>query len=610
MAEETPTNDTGSKLTRWAMDLSLAVVALAGIATLVYEHGGFVLPVTRLSWLHTAQIAVAAFFVLDFFARMVFSGQARAYLRRGWLDLALLAMFGVGAIAGMGLVNLLQLYVGAVILLRAIGAGIRLAPAVHPLVLLTAGILLLMSAGSELLMLPAATRPIADKPFYQIDALFVALSALCGTGLPLRDVGASFTPFGQAVILALIQIGGLGAMLCGTVLALRVGRALVGQSASPARPDSIARTASGVVLVTIVVEAIGAIALYPLFADLPGTKGNPAEAAWFAVFHSVSAFCNAGFTLYRDGLMQGAGGAWPVALREHWQVLGVIAPLIVLGGLGFPVLQDCGRLLRKWGLAPSSSFEKGACPQFSLSLHTRLVLTATVTMIVLGASGLLIVERPIGANDRTEGSFAAPIQGLVSKDESDWVSLERAGRVREAFFQSVSARTGGFATIDVGRLSNGGKLWMSGLMVVGASPAGTGGGMKTVAFSIVLLSIWSLLWRRQEIEVLDRALPQDLPGKCMAMALLYLALVAGVTMALSVAMNPRESFIDVLFESCSACGNVGLSTGLTAKLTHTGKVILMTGMLLGRVGPMALLLLFSSPARPLKTPLPTEGVLI
>lgn len=467
--------------------------------------------------------------------------------------------------------------------------------------------LVLSWAGAGLLAMPAATYPNLDKPFYFNDALFTAVSALCVTGLPLRDTGATFTPFGQTVILALIQIGGLGVMILGTVLGLSIFKKIrVTVPGEPAGrdPGLIGRTILIVVMATFAFELAGAAFMYPMFMTLPGTSGNPIESAWYSVFHSISAFCNAGFSLYENKLMQGVAEGWSKPVREHWQVMGVIAPLIVIGGLGFPVLQDLARFAKAKLLRRSI-----AAGRQGLTLQTKLVLTTTVGLIVLGASGIMLIERPISSHARASGAFVAKIEGPAERAEYDWVNLGQPGRIRESFFQSISARTAGFNTIDLSRLSNGGKLWMSCLMIVGASPASTGGGMKTVTLALLLLAAWTVLCRRQGVHAFNRRVSPDMLRNALALTVLFLALIGAVTLAVTLTMDPRESFIDIFFESCSACSNVGLSAGLTPKLTEPAKTAIMLGIFLGRLLPMMLMATIAAGPKTKEILFPTEEVL-
>jgi len=476
-------------------------------------------------------------------------------------------------------------------------------------------------AGAGLLMLPASIP--RNGHIYYIDALFTATSATCVTGLIVRDTAHDFTRFGQAVILGLIQFGGLGIMIFGTVLGLVFGRGLslrgshvMGHMLSMEAVGRIGRTILFVIVATLAIEAAGAILLYPMFDSLQGAPGAEAvnsKAAWDSVFHAVSAFCNAGFTLYKDNLAEGVRQGWSRALRDHWQTLGVIGSLIVLGGLGFPVLQDAAawmaaavrrtrQTLRRRLLRPA--FNR---PRPRLSLHSRLVLTATALLILGGTTGLLLVEPPSQYKRNVVGR--TPLTGPASEDRSDWPRLSLARRIREATFQSITARTAGFNTFDTTELSNAGKMWMCGLMIIGGSPAGTAGGMKTTTVALLLIAAYSMIRQRSELEAYRRSISVAAFRRAVTLALLYLGLVAASTLLVSMALR-SEPFIDVLFEACSACGTVGLSTGTTTRLNVPGKSVIIAAMFAGRVGPLTLAVALTSGLRPAKYAYPTESVLI
>jgi len=381
------------------------------------------------------------------------------------------------------------------------------------------------------------------------------------------------------------------------------------------------RVALLVVAGTFALEMIGAALLQPMFASVRDSSGRPATAAWAiwsAAFHGISAFCNAGFSLYGRNMLQGVGeDGWGRPLRDHWQVLGVMAPLIVLGGLGFPVMRDCGRcLVNRAGrlLGRVVGRPAGADQQGRLSLHSKIVLSTSAALIVAGAAGLLAVEPPPKAMKVVPGVIGAhPIGGQpIVVNQADWAHADYSRRAREALFQSVSARAGGFNTIDLGELSDAGKLWLSWLMVIGGSPGGAAGGMKTVTFALLLLTAYCALRRRGEVEAFRRSLPAAVVRKAVTLAVLYLALVSLVTLLLSAGqkVGPRFGFVDLLFEACSACGTAGLSTGVTARLTTLGKLVLVGGMFVGRVGPLALAAAWTTRPRGVDQPYPPESVMV
>ncbi|MFW6065475.1 MAG: TrkH family potassium uptake protein [Planctomycetota bacterium] len=619
------------------LDILLAIAGLVAVAALALEHG-FVQG--RPTWatlttLRTVQIVIVGVFILDRMLRLVLAASKTRYLAENWVDYVIIGAFVVlltvsarlkpsVVSAGALYVIVAQGYLLVSLLLRGVSVHLRFAGSgVHPLWLLVGSFAAMCLIGSMLLMLPAATPD--DKPIEYVDALFTATSATCVTGLIVRDTGSDFTYFGQAVILVLIQLGGLGIMIFGTVLAMLVGRGLsirgtqaVGEIMSAEAVGRIGRTVTFVVLLTFVLEVAGAGLLYPMTSAPQGAAGEVprGEAVWLSVFHSVSSFCNAGFSLYDGNMMEGVRGQtpWAKPLREHWQVLGVMAPLIVLGGLGFPVLQDLARyaralLKRAVHRLRTPTLERlSGSPRAQLSLHSKIVLSATVLLIPLGAAGLLLVEpppRPADAETRAIGR-----NPISRRGDSDWKTLNDARRIRAAVFHSVSARTAGFNTVDMDELSDAGKLWMCGLMVIGGSPASTAGGMKTVAFVLLLVTAWCVLTRKQEVQLYRRSIAYELLRKTVTLAVLYLGLVLTVTLLLSVALRHGTPFIDLLFEACSACGTVGLSTGVTRSLNTFSKLVIIAAMFMGRLGPLTLLLALTSRLRPPRYEYPLENVVI
>jgi trk system potassium uptake protein TrkH len=616
-----------------ALNVVMAIAGAAAAATLVMEYG-FREPPVEPDLLHAIQTAIVLVFVLDWLVRLLIAPRRLRYLRQAWIDLSLILAAGAGALlslymewdtadilsAGALYVFVAQGYLLVTIVLRAVTVN---TPPVecrlHPSWLLIGGFLFLCLVGSGLLKLPVATREQYTDRFYYVDALFTAVSATCLAGLTVRDIAEVFTPFGQAVILMLIQLGGLGIVLFGAAVATFLGKGLrlPGTAALDPMPSEdlagqLSRMVTFVVISTIVIEVIGAVLLLPMFLDVQdqlGAGGSAGKATWDSVFHSVSAFCNAGFSLYSDNMMHGARQGWDRPIRDHWQVIGVMAPLIVLGGIGFPVLQDCRVYL--WSLVARLRGQDRTAPPGEeatrrprLTLHTKIVLASTFLLICGGAAGLLIVESVSSQSPESGANIQA-----ISPKQGDWRTMEPEGRFREAIFQSVSARTAGFSTIDCAELSNAGKLWMSGLMVVGGSPAGTAGGMKTVTFVLLLVTVWCVLRRRGEVEVFRRSIPADLVRGIVTLAVMYLVLVGLVTLTLCMVM-PGYAFIDLLFESCSACGAVGLSTGITRQLTDPGKVGLILGMFIGRVGPLALVMALAGGLPRTQYPYPNEGVVI
>jgi len=618
---------------RPALNVVLALTGLGAVATLVLEYGFRAPRPVRPAVLHVAQTAVVALFILDRIVRLEHARSRWAYFRENWVDFALLAVAGLGLLvarqfeapilsAGALYVLITQGYILASLVLRAVSVNLDFAGSgLPPTLMLIASFAAMCVAGSGLLSLPAATP--AGEGLWYVDALFTATSATCVTGLVVRDTGTEFTRFGQAVILALIQLGGLGIMLFGTILAVLVGRGLsvrsseaLGQMIGTEGIGRLARVAKFVIAMTIGFEALGAVLLYPMFAAPQGAHvPTTAEAVWNSVFHSVSAFCNAGFALFGNNMMQGVAARWPTPLRDHWQTMGVIAPLIILGGIGFPVLEDCWgflrravvRLVRRIRLGPNRPL---GAPRPSLTVHSKLVLATSAALIVLGAVGIVLVGPGPEQERQRIGRVPVAHDPARRADPARWRNLPAGAQWRDAVFQSITARTAGFNTIDMDAdMTDAGRLLMCGLMTVGGSPASTAGGMKTVTFALLLLTAWSMIKRRSEVEAFRRTLAAELLRRAAALAALYLGLLGTVTMLLCVTM-PGRDFMRLLFEACSACGTVGLSTGITPSLSFPAKCVVVFAMFAGRVGPLTLLLALTTRIRQASYAYPSENVLI
>lgn len=588
------------------------LISILSIVALLLEHG-FYRPPLPLSVLHWVQAGLAMAFMGLALGQWVFSDQRSDILRGQWTDLLVL----LGAVLAYLLAPLLHLealeaipsylvlvqsYIALNLGQRGVRLNIRAAGSgIHPARLLVGSFIFLILVGAGLLMLPRAFPENAFRTIGFENALFTSASATCVTGLSVLDTGSDFSRFGQVVILLLMQLGGLGIMIFGTMFVVLAGRSLglrqaaaVGEMISLEGLGRISRMVKFIVIVTLLIEAIGACLLWTLWKDRP-------DAIYYSVFHSVSAFCNCGLGLFRDSL---------ISFRNSWQVLVVIPGLIIMGGLGFPVLYDLARnvrttvtyLLRMRRRVPG-------VPRPQLMLHSKIVLVSTVLLLVLGAVGLLLVEPAPGVkNVQLEQPTLTTEQARAKL--TDWQRLEGMDRVKQVWFHSASSRTAGFNTINLDELANAGKFWLVGLMVVGGSPASMAGGMKTATFAVLLLLLWSILRRREQVEVLGRSLSGELIRRAITLAVLYLGFVAATTLALCVAQGPTSRFLDILFESASACGTVGLSMGETARLTLAGKYVIIAAMFVGRVGPLTLLIGLMVSKPPARYTYPVENVII
>jgi trk system potassium uptake protein TrkH len=399
-----------------------------------------------------------------------------------------------------------------------------------------AGFLSLILTGTLLLWgLNHSVRPISP-----VDALFLSTSAVCVTGLSPLDIGAVLTLPSQLVLLLLIQLGGLGVMTATTALSLLIGqriglreRIFFSGGFGLDTPQGAVRLLVRVLVFTAAIEAAGALLLFVGF--LPGR--SPGQAAYLAIFHSVSAFCNAGFSPLSTNLEPFASSLL---------IPGTIMGLIVLGGLGFPVLSELYSC-------------RGGKSDHPLSPYSRLVLFSTVELILGGTVILAVAE--------WGGAFAP---------------FSPAMKVWNALFASVTPRTAGFDMVPCSAFSGAGIAVTILLMIVGASPASTGGGIKTTTFGVLVRTAWSELRREGDVELFGRRVEFDAIRRALALTFAYVVTI--FVAALFLSFREVLPFRDLLFEAASAMGTVGLSLGITAKLSPGAKLVLVCLMFWGRVG--------------------------
>ncbi len=418
----------------------------------------------------------------------------------------------------------------------------------NPPVTLMLSFALVILIGTVLLMFPVSSRLNRVTP--PVDALFTATSATCVTGLVVLDTGTHFSLFGQIVILLLIQIGGLGIMTISTVFALLLGQRInlklenvMHQVVGGSYAINLYQLLKNIILVTVVIELLGALGLYFKFSQ----DFAPLKAAWMSVFHSVSAFCNAGFSPLSGNL---AGYVDSLTVNV-W-----ITGLIILGGLGFTVIID---LLHYF-------FVKGKARK--LNLHSKVVLLTTATLVLFGFIVFYLAEY--------QGSMAG--FGVYRRVLSSW-------------FQSVTTRTAGFNTIDMARLSKASVLTSILLMFIGASPGSTGGGVKTTTFAMLVISVVSLLKGRRFQSIFKRRIPDSNFREATGLTSISLAIVFAALLLLLLAES--HSFDQLAFEAMSAFGTVGLSMGITPTLSVAGKLLITLLMYIGRIGPLTLIYAFA-----------------
>ncbi|UWO26935.1 TrkH family potassium uptake protein [Marvinbryantia formatexigens DSM 14469] len=409
------------------------------------------------------------------------------------------------------------------------------------------GFLLVILIGSLLLMLPFSTREAGGASFW--DALFTATSAVCVTGLVVQDTATYWSQFGQLIILLLIQIGGMGVVTISVAFAVisgrRIGllqRSTMQEAISAPHIGGIVRMTSFILKVTFLAETVGALLLAPVFCrDFGFAKG-----VWYAVFHSVSAFCNAGFDLM--GVREPFSSL--TDYRTDPLVNLVIMGLIILGGIGFLIWEDVrtNRLhFRKY------------------RMQTKTVLAVTAALILLSALYYFFVE------------FSAP----------QWSNLSASERFWGALFQAVTPRTAGYNTLDLTKLSGAGLTIMIFLMLVGGSPGSTAGGMKTTTVAVLIGTAFSVFRRKEDICFFKRRIADAAVRNAVAILMLYMSLF--VTAALLISGIENLPMSVCLFETASAVGTVGLTLGITPTLGFVSRLILIFLMFLGRVGGLTLI---------------------
>lgn len=432
-----------------------------------------------------------------------------------------------------------------------------------PAKILVMGFMLIIFAGSILLSLPQAVR---GEGLSYIDALFTATSAVCVTGLVVVDTGTYFSPMGQLVILGLIFIGSLGFMTMASIVFLFLGRKIMLRDRLVLREELSQDSFEGlitlvkkIIALTIAFELAGAMLLSIYFIPALGVG----RGIYYSIFHAVSAFGNAGFDLMGnfDSL---------AAFTGNYLVTGTMMVLFVFGGIGFVVIMEMLHFRSR------------------ISLHTKMVMVITLILLALGWITIWLLERN---NPET--------LGLLTPFEKAW----------NALFTAATPRTAGFNVIPTDNLYPATLFFIMVLMFIGASPASTGGGIKTTTFGIVFLSIIAVIHGREEPEVGRRKIPFSLIYKAIAIIFGSLSLVIISAFILSI-IETDKSFLGLLFEVVSAFGTVGLSTGITPDLSDISKVIITVTMFAGRLGPLTLMAALSNQVKKTGIDYPYEKVLI
>lgn len=434
------------------------------------------------------------------------------------------------------------------------------------------GFIAVITLGALLLWMPFST---SDGTWSDpITALFTSTSAVCVTGLSVVDVGKYYSFWGQLFLVVLVQIGGLGYMTATTFLLLLLGRRFglkdkiaIQQSLDKSGLYGVVQLVQSILATTMLFELTGVFLLMLVFVPQFGFK----DGLWSAIFHSVNAFNNAGFSLYSDNL---------IGYRGSPVINFTIGGLIIFGGIGYQVIMEMYLWVR-------DRFNKSPiCTVFSLNF--KVVTSTTAVLIFLGTIAFLVMEYH---NPETLGP------------------LSFGQKVMAAWFQSVTPRTAGFNTIDIGKMSETALFLTIALMFVGASPGSTGGGIKTTTFRILFSCTAAVIEGKEQVECYQRQIPIPLILKTISVVFGSLMVVI-VSATLVELVNPELEFMQVLFEAVSAFATVGLSTGITAKISALGKLILIATMYIGRVGVLLLMSAAVGDPKPTTFKYPEESLLV
>ncbi|TXK50486.1 ATPase [Pontibacter qinzhouensis] len=573
-----------SKLKAYAiMRRTTYILTILSIGLLIYAHGVVKSPV-RLQILYYAIDFILAVFVIIYLLRILYNFERVRFLRRTWFEGVLMAVILVNQI-GTYLLHFPLVYIFFEWLGIPLSVELyRIAISLYMLVLLLIELfetkiylqtvrlkssitfilsfVFLILGGACLLMLPKMTNAPAGMGF--VDALFMSASASCVTGLAVVDPGTYFTFAGQVVLLMLVQSGGLGILTFATFFASLMRQGLgfkqnvaMHQLLESETLFSTKRLLRQLIFLTITIEAIGAIIIFMTWgpaAEFP----NLGAKIFYSVFHAVSAFCNAGFSLYPEGL-------YSEPVRVAYVMHLVVAILILFGGIGFPTIMDV--------LSPKAMRRRMDAPWQNWKLLSRVTIYTSAALIFFGTFFFFFLEY---FNTLSHLSF---VEALIT-----------------SFFQSVTTRTAGFNTVDISALNVPTLLVFLVLMFIGASPGSTGGGIKTTTFLVVLLSVLTTIRGRDNLEVGRRTIPHSVSYKAFSVFTFAVLIDMGFIFLLSIT-DGQYDILRLAFEQVSAFATVGLSTGITAGLSDPGKMIIVLSMFIGRVGTLTLALALSTRAK-------------
>lgn len=434
------------------------------------------------------------------------------------------------------------------------------------------GFMAVILCGTILLMMPFSTsNGTWNDP---IVALFTSTSAVCVTGLSVVDPGTYFSFWGQLIIVLLVQIGGLGYMTTTTFLILLIGKRFdlrqkvaIQQALDRPGMSGSSQIIRSIIATTIIFEITGIFLLLPAFVPDHGWS----HGMWLAIFHSINSFNNAGFSLFKDNL---------IGYQTSLLVVFTVTGLIIFGGIGYQVILDMYLWLRD-RLKRKTTF-------MVFSLDFKVAVSTTLILLVVGTVAFFLIEI---RNPETFGKFGFSDQLLL------------------AWFQSVTPRTAGFNTIDIGKMSDAGLFITIALMFIGASPGGTGGGIKTTTLRVLTSCTKAILQGKEEVWLYERKIAITLILKAIGVVFGSLATVLSATVLISLT-DPKLEFIQILFEVVSAFGTVGLSTGITGSISTAAKIVIIVTMYIGRVGVLLSMSAILGDPRPSRVHYPEGNLLV
>lgn len=569
------------------LNLILALFSLAAISSLVLQYG-FYLTESASAILNRVDLLIVQFYLWQFILKFLFSRSKLSFLKRHWFETALAVLILseftlIIRLEGLSIIRkyfldknitavtkvyvvFAQILIILSIIIEGIHYNTRLASLkFHPAQTMMLSYIVVILIGTALIMLPKATPSNVSISF--IDALFTATSAACVTGLAVIDTGGGFTMTGKLIILFLVQIGGLGIMTFSSFLAIFFGqgvgireRVMLHQMMNIDKIGMISTVLRNAVILTLIIEAAGAILLMFFWADQGWTVS---QLIFNSVFHSISAFCNSGISTFSDNLS---------SYHHDIGVLITISSLVILGGLGFIVILEL----------IGGTIQKKKTRRSRLSIQSRMVLII---------SGLLLLAGFV-------------LLYMLDGHENGW------SRAMTAFFNSVTARSSGFNTVDFATLNNSSILIIMILMFIGASPGSTGGGIKTTTLGILWASIGAIITGQNRIVIFKRRIPFLVLNR--ALVVFAFSVMFVVLAAFLLSITEKAPIIDIMFESVSAFGTVGLSRGLTQLLTTNGKLIIILVMFIGRLGALTLAFAITAPTElpSVKVEYPSESVMI